>query len=56
MTLHLVPVAFVTTLTGAVMLRMGLLQGLLRSRTEGRRCASCGHWSEAPVCPNCTRG
>jgi hypothetical protein len=52
---QLVPAVVVTTLTGAIMLRMGLRKGLLRPRFESRRCPSCGRTIDVPVCPTCAR-
>jgi|AmaraimetFIIA100_FD_contig_41_1139549_length_650_multi_3_in_0_out_0_2 hypothetical protein len=50
---HLALLAVVTTGIGAVMLLLGLRSGLLLKRAARRRCPSCGHIMDAPVCNRC---
>jgi hypothetical protein len=51
----LVPeLAVVTTGVGAVMIRLGLGQGLLQPRKAHRRCQSCGRLIDGPACRHCT--
>jgi hypothetical protein len=50
---HLALLAVVTTGIGAVMLSLGLRSGLLLKRAARRRCPSCGHIMDAPVCNRC---
>jgi len=49
---HDVMLAAFTIAVGIVMLRLGLLEGLLRPRWE-HRCASCGTIVQKRVCPRC---
>lgn len=44
-----------TTGVGALMILLGLGQGLLSVRSGGRRCPSCGRLIEGRVCKTCTR-
>jgi hypothetical protein len=44
-----------TTGIGALMILLGLGQGLLHARSDGRRCPACGRLIEGRVCKNCTR-
>ena len=46
--------AVVTVSVGAVMLRLGLNQGLLQFRKVRRRCPSCGRLIERAICEACT--
>jgi hypothetical protein len=47
--------AFVTTGVGMAMCRLGIKHGMLESRRERRRCASCGDVLQSRVCRKCTR-
>jgi hypothetical protein len=44
-----------TTGIGALMILLGLGQGLLHARNQGRRCPACGRLIEGRVCKPCTR-
>ncbi len=44
-----------TTGAGALMVLVGLGQGLLRARSGSRRCPSCDRLIEGRVCRTCTR-
>ena len=45
----------VSLTTGALMILLGFRRGLLRARTAGRRCPSCGRLIEGRVCRTCAR-
>jgi hypothetical protein len=48
-------VVTVTTGVGAVMILLALSRGLVRGRSAGRQCPSCGHLIHGRVCRVCTR-
>jgi hypothetical protein len=54
MTALITELAVVTTGVGAVMIPLGLRQGLLQLRNAPRRCASCGRLIDGPACRHCT--
>jgi recombinational DNA repair protein RecR len=43
-----------TTGVGALMVLLGLGQGLLKARSGSRRCPSCGRLIDGRVCKTCT--
>jgi rRNA maturation endonuclease Nob1 len=49
---HSAMLAALTLAVGIVMVRLGLLEGLLRPRWE-HRCVSCGTIVQRRVCPRC---
>ena len=49
---HAAMLAAFTLAVGIVMVRLGLLEGLLRPRWE-HRCVSCGKIVQSRVCPRC---
>jgi recombinational DNA repair protein RecR len=44
-----------TAAVGALMMMLGLGQGLLQARNAGRRCPSCDRLIEGRVCRTCTK-
>ena len=50
----LITLSIVTMGVGAVMVRLGVLQGLLQSRKPHRKCPSCGRLIDGRVCGVCT--
>jgi recombinational DNA repair protein RecR len=50
---HALLIAAVTTGVGAVMIRLGLVRGMLESRRGVRRCPSCGRLLRERVCSKC---
>jgi recombinational DNA repair protein RecR len=48
--------AVVTTVVGAVMVRLGLSQRALQFRNARRTCPSCGRLIDRAVCESCTGG
>ena len=49
---HSAMLAAFTLAVGIVMVRLGLLEGVLRPRWE-HRCVSCGTIVQSRVCPRC---
>ena len=55
LTAHPAIVLAVTTGVALVMSRLGIKEGLLRMRSEPRRCPSCGQRLRSWTCWSCTR-